>query len=50
MRSDFFKIILIVECRSTLAGNEQGFAMLGVLENVKPETAADSKINLQDNN
>ena len=33
-----------------IAGNEQGFAMLGDLKNVKPGTAADLKTNVQDNN
>ena len=33
-----------------VAYNEQGFAMLGDLKNVKPETAADWKTNVQDNN
>ena len=33
-----------------VAYNEQGFAMLGDLKNVKPGTAADWKTNVQDNN
>ena len=37
-------------CRFKIATNEQGFAMLGDLENVKPVTAADWKTNVQDNN
>ena len=27
----------ILECRSTLAGNERGLALLGDLKNVRPE-------------
>ena len=33
-----------------MAANEQGFAMLGDLKNVKPGTSADLKTNVQDNN
>ena len=40
----------LLSCRCNIAINEQGFAMLGDLKNVKPGTAADWKTNVQDNN
>ena len=39
-----------VECQIYIAVNEQGFAMVGYLKNVKPRTAADWKTNVKDNN
>ena len=34
-------ILLVLMCHDKLTANEQGFAMLGDLKNVKPGTAAD---------
>ena len=41
---------MFVGCRFKITANEQGFAMVGDLKNVKPGTAADWKTNVQDNN
>ena len=40
----------LVACLIYMTHNEQGFAMLGDLKNVKPGTAADWKTKVQDYN